>query len=230
MKMRSFIVGWVMLVAAAQISSAAPISGGLEFMGSATLDESTPGTSSEAISWSGMSVGLVSGSFTNIAQFTAVAVSPNWYFNSGPVTNFWSVGGFNFTMTFSSIYGGFGTSTLQVITRGKVSGNGFDPTVFYGLLTANNRSTGPDTFPVEFSFNVLPAPPKLSIVADGTNSVKILWPNFGSISTNLFTLQQNTDLSTTNWQAVSYPLTNWLDTNFCTVAPLTNNLYFRLSQ
>jgi len=66
-------------------------------------------------------------------------------------------------------------------------------------------------------------PPGLIVVTNGPASIKILWPNLGT-----YTLQQNMDLATTNWVTSSYPVTNNILTNFCTVAPTAGNLFFRL--
>jgi hypothetical protein len=75
--------------------------------------------------------------------------------------------------------------------------------------------------------NVVQTPglPNLLIVPNGANSVKILWSD---PATNSFTLQQNNNLATTNWTTSGFAITNGLGTNFCTITPLTGNLFFRL--
>ena len=67
--------------------------------------------------------------------------------------------------------------------------------------------------------------PKLLIVPNGPNSVKLLWPD---PNTNKYTLQQNASLATTNWITSSYPMTNGFGTNFVTLTPPTGNWFFRL--
>ena len=69
--------------------------------------------------------------------------------------------------------------------------------------------------------------PKLLIVPNGANSVKLLWPD---PATNSYTLQQNSNLTTTNWVTSGYAITNGFGTNFCTIIPPTGNLFFRLKQ
>ena len=70
----------------------------------------------------------------------------------------------------------------------------------------------------------MPGVPNLIIVPNGPGSVKILWPNTGS-----YTLQQNSNLTTTNWVTTGYSITNGFGTNFVTITPPTGNLFFRLS-
>ena len=66
-------------------------------------------------------------------------------------------------------------------------------------------------------------PPNLAMVGDGPGNIKILWPNAGS-----YTLEQRTNLVTTNWTTSGYSITNNVLTNFCTVTPTGENLFFRL--
>jgi hypothetical protein len=67
--------------------------------------------------------------------------------------------------------------------------------------------------------------PKLIIVPNGSNSVKILWPDTGT-----YTLQQNSNLSVSSgWTASSYTVTPANGTNSVTITPPSGNLFFRLS-
>jgi hypothetical protein len=92
------------------------------------------------------------------------------------------------------------------------SGNGQIGQVI-GTLSANPASQ-PGTIPI--------------IVLNGANSVKIIWPD---PATNTFTLQQSSDLAApANWATTGYAITNGFGTNFCTVTPLTGNVFFRLKQ
>jgi len=68
-------------------------------------------------------------------------------------------------------------------------------------------------------------PPNLSIVSDGLGNIQIQWPNMGS-----YILEQSTNVATTNWTASSYTITNNVLTNFCTVTPAGEGLFFRLKQ
>ena len=73
----------------------------------------------------------------------------------------------------------------------------------------------------------MPGVPKLVIVPNGSASVKLRWPD---PATNSYTLQQNANLSTTNWVTSGYTVTNGFGTNFCTITPPVGNLFFRLKQ
>ena len=61
-------------------------------------------------------------------------------------------------------------------------------------------------------------------ITQSANSVIISWPNTGS-----YTLQQNSDLTTTNWTTAGYAITNSFGTNVCTITSPAGNLFFRLS-
>jgi hypothetical protein len=68
-------------------------------------------------------------------------------------------------------------------------------------------------------------PPNLACAPDGSGGATIFWPNLGS-----YTLQQNTDLNSSNWVVSNLTVTNNALTNFCVVPPGTGNLFFRLKQ
>ncbi len=68
--------------------------------------------------------------------------------------------------------------------------------------------------------------PNLTIVTNGPNSVKVLWPDTGN-----YTLQQNSNLAVpADWITSGYPVTSNVNgTNSITVTPATGNLFFRLA-
>ena len=66
--------------------------------------------------------------------------------------------------------------------------------------------------------------PSLSVAHSG-NGVIVSWPNTGN-----YTLQQNSNVATTNWTTSSYTITTATGTNSITITPPTGNLFFRLSQ
>lgn len=67
--------------------------------------------------------------------------------------------------------------------------------------------------------------PVLTITHSGSSSVTVSWPS----SATGFTLQQNSNLATTNtWITSSYTITTAGGTNSITIAPPTGHLYFRL--
>ena len=68
--------------------------------------------------------------------------------------------------------------------------------------------------------------PNLLIVANGPNSVKVLWPNTGS-----YTLQQNANVAAPgSWTTSGYSISTSNGTNSITITPPTGNLFFRLSK
>jgi hypothetical protein len=87
-----------------------------------------------------------------------------------------------------------------------------DPPVFSIDATSTNAPNG-----------FISGAAMLSISYSDDNMI-ISWPNTGS-----YTLQQNNDLTTTNWTTCSYAITNDSGTNFCTITSPTDNMFFRLS-
>ena len=69
--------------------------------------------------------------------------------------------------------------------------------------------------------------PKLIIVPNGANSVKVLWLD---PATNSYTLQQNANLASGSWVTSGYSLSNAGGTNSITITPPVGNLFFRLKQ
>lgn len=227
MKIRTLIAA-ILCFAMTWTAISAPITGSIDIDGNASLDADEVNAATQVSVWSANSTGNPTGAFTNVPNGTAVSFSPSaWLFASGSVTNFWSAGGFTFNLTSSTIAfdsGGF----LNVSLTGTISGNGYDTTACVGFFgTSDSSSIGGFGFSEGMSFGAVAAPPCLTLMECGTNSLTILWPT--NVSYN-YTLQQNCDLSTTNWVATSFPITNGFGTNFCTVSPLTGNLFFRLSQ
>jgi hypothetical protein len=74
----------------------------------------------------------------------------------------------------------------------------------------------------DFSFSI--AQPSLSIALSNINSAVISWP---SPATG-FVLQQNADLTTTNWTTNSDPIITNNGTNSITITPPRGNSFFRL--
>jgi hypothetical protein len=68
-------------------------------------------------------------------------------------------------------------------------------------------------------------PGPLTIVPNGANSVKVLWPNTGSS-----TLEENNDLTVTaGWITSGYAVSTSNGANSVTITPATGNLFFRLA-
>ncbi|MEI8288402.1 MAG: hypothetical protein WCH99_02925 [Verrucomicrobiota bacterium] len=126
------------------------------------------------------------------------------------------VAGQSYSVDWYKIAGGGGTGTGGTIGQpdasGAMIGGQYDVTGgFWSLINVVQ----------------LPGMPKLLIFPNGANSVKILWPD---PATNTYTLQQNSNLVTTNWVTTAYGITNGFGTNYCIIAPPTGNLFFRLSK
>src|SRR5450759_5084912 len=124
----------------------------------------------------------------------------------------------SYSVDWYKIAGGGGTSTGGLYS---VSGTIGQPDASGAMSGGGDSLTGG----VLSWINVvqMPGVPNLIIVPNGPGSVKILWPNTGS-----YTLQQNSNLTTTNWVTTGYSITNGFGTNFVTITPPTGNLFFRL--
>jgi hypothetical protein len=69
-----------------------------------------------------------------------------------------------------------------------------------------------------------PGVPNLVIVANGPNSVKVLWP-----ATGTYTLQQNANIAASgSWATSGYSINTAGGTNSITITPPSGNLFFRL--
>jgi hypothetical protein len=75
-------------------------------------------------------VGSASGSFAPfVAVNDPVSIVKPWSFVSGPISAFWTVDGFTFDLTSSSIFAQGGSpATVSVTGSGTISGNGFTAT------------------------------------------------------------------------------------------------------
>jgi hypothetical protein len=134
---------------------AVPITGNIGFDGAAQLNGPNVETATEVISWIDNTVGKSSGAFAGIPAGTAVALASPWSFNSGPLNNFWMVGGFTFNLLSSSsaIQSIGGILFLNVALSGTVTGNGFDPTTFSGTFqAADPAANGQTIFTERLSF------------------------------------------------------------------------------
>jgi len=131
-----------------------------------------------------------------------------------------------FTQSYSvdwyKISGGGGTSTGGTY---QVSGIIGQPDASGAMSGGNYSVTG--GFWSLINVLQMPGMPKLLIVPNGANSVKILWPD---PATNTYTLQQNGNLATTNWVTSSYPMTPANGTNSVTITSPAGSLFFRLKQ
>ena len=139
-----------------QQAQADPVTGNITFGGSVNMN----GNASNATmvtAWHGFGgVGnpIVVDADGDFASFVTPGVSQAvfavpWTFNSGPVNAFWSVGGFTFNLTASSIFSQ-GNGGLTVTGYGWITGNGFDATYGTWSFTTQNPGVGN---PARFSFS-----------------------------------------------------------------------------
>jgi hypothetical protein len=157
-----------------QAQAQGPITGNITWAGSVELDTSSAATATEVTVWHGTSTTPITGAPKvqsvdgNLATFINVGdgtlFQPNWFFNtSTPITNFWSVDGFTFTLTASAIPpGGQGGTPpnagfVTAFGTGTVSGHGFTPTA--GTWSFSTQDPGAGT-PKQFSFSAATSVPE----------------------------------------------------------------------
>jgi hypothetical protein len=149
-----------------QQAQAVPIQGTIFFGGVATLDSTSVGSATQVTTWNAPFVNQAgTGSFSGIPFGTSVTMTGPWTFNSGLHLALWSVGGFTFDLTSSSIL--FQSSTFLNITGiGIVFGNGFTPTPGQWDFTVT-KSDGKMT--TNFGFQA-----QTAAVPDGGSAVALL--------------------------------------------------------
>src|SRR6266446_9342312 len=123
--------------------AAGPINGTITIRGGAELNTGSVNTATRVIGWlngNGAAPTVVSrsGDFATFVPVGAsVAMAQPWNFNSGPLLGLWSVNGFTFDLTSSSIVQQ-GNGFLSVKGTGVISGNSFDPTPGSWTFTTQN--------------------------------------------------------------------------------------------
>ena len=158
MKNKLALLAAVAIVATAftQTTQAVPVTGNVGFSGAVQLNSGSVQTATTATAWFDTVVNATSGSFTTIANNTAVNLATPWTFNSAAIPSFWTVGGFTFDLISSSIHSQDGLF-LNVVLAGTVTGNGYDATAFSGTFqVANPPANGLTTFTERLSFNAVP--------------------------------------------------------------------------
>jgi hypothetical protein len=91
------------------VANAVPISGDITFAGGVELNTDSAGTATEVTTWTGAGgvgspvVISADGSFSGITAGSAATFKAPWFFDSGAVASLWSVDGFTFNLTSSSI-------------------------------------------------------------------------------------------------------------------------------
>lgn len=221
-----------LFLALVPLAKADLITGDIDISGTVQLDAMNVNMATSVQTWNTNTVLSGTGTFTNLASGTQINFPASiWTFNSGPISNFWSVGGFRFDLKSSTIEID-GKGYLNILFLGTVHGNGYNGTACTGTFSAVNAGGNGYKFSETMTFSMLPPPPGLRMVPNGPGSFKILWPTNGlDPAYNYdFTLQKNTSLTSPNWTLPGYAITNGFGTNFCTVTPATGSMFFRLSQ
>jgi hypothetical protein len=123
----------VVLLGAGVTLEAAPITGSITIKGGAQLNTGSVNTAPQVTGWLNganlpPTVVSRSGDFaTSVSVGASVTMTAPWNFSSGPLPALWSVGGFTFNLTSSSITlqsNGF----LAVSGTGTITGNSFNAT------------------------------------------------------------------------------------------------------
>ena len=137
---------FVALLAYSQTAQAVQVTGSIGFSGTATVDTSSMASATEVATWINPVVSADSGSFSSVALGSAVNLANPWHFNSGTVNNFWTVGGFTFTLLGSTILQQGGTPGVNgyvvVDGTGTVSGNGYAATAMIWNFTSQDPIAG----------------------------------------------------------------------------------------
>jgi hypothetical protein len=149
---------------------AVQITGNITFAGTCTLNTNSASTATMVTGWHGLGAGGLpqvqshDGSFNGLVNDgDAVTIAFPWSFNSGAVPNFWTVDGFVFNLSSSSITMQTGGS-VTVEGTGFISGNGFDMTSGTWSFTTQNPSAH-----ARFSFSA-----SSGSVPDGGSAVALL--------------------------------------------------------
>lgn len=151
-----------------QAQAQGPIIGNITFAGSVSLDSPSVNTATMVTAWHGLATGDLPQVQSRDGTFQAQGVMPGdgttfhapWSFTSGPISNFWSVDGFTFDLTSSSVISQ-GSGALHVAGTGTVSKSGFTATP--GTWNFTTQDSSADS---QFSFSAATsAVPEASTVA-----------------------------------------------------------------
>jgi hypothetical protein len=143
----------------ADIPDATPITGSIDFAGVATFDTTSLLTASRVSLWNSSFVLQDSGSFSSIAAGTTVNMTAPWIFKpSTPTPALWSVGGFTFDLTSSTVVTQT-SSFLNVTGVGTISANGFTTTPGTWSFTSSSSNGGnQSSFGFQASTSAVPEP------------------------------------------------------------------------
>jgi hypothetical protein len=166
---KPLLAGLTAMVVAAGFAisaQAAQINGFIDFAGEVKFDTTSLATATMVTQWKLAFVSGTSGDFASVPVMSNVAFVTPYVFNPPtPYANLWSVGGFTFELTSSSI-DTQNSHFLNISGVGFVTGNGFDRTPGTWSFTSNRSNGGTAT---QFSFagntTATPTPDSGSTVA-----------------------------------------------------------------
>jgi hypothetical protein len=157
-----------------QQAQAAGITGDITFTGTVALDTSSAGTATMVTAWTGLGLGglpQVQNADGDLGTFAApghaVTFAAPWSFSSGAVPSFWSVDGFTFDLTSSSIVSQ-GAGSVSVDAVGTISGNSFDPTPGLFHFTTQDPSAA-EKFSFSAAVSAVPEPATLRSLMSGSS-------------------------------------------------------------
>ena len=160
------------------VAQAITISGNITFAGGVELNTSSAGTASEVLAWTGANgvgspiVISADGSFSGITPGTQATFTAPWFFNSGALADLWSVGGFTFSLTSSSVvFQGGSPAIVGVDGTGVVTGEGTSQEMSWSFSTSDPGAAGANGTLI-FSFQA--ASGTVPTVPDGGTTAMLL--------------------------------------------------------
>jgi hypothetical protein len=157
-----------------QQAQAAGITGDITFTGTVALDTSSAGTATMVTAWTGLGLGglpQVQNADGDLGTFAIpadpVAFHAPWSFSSGLIPSFWSVDGFTFDLTSSSITNQT-SGAVSVDAVGTISGHSFDPTPGAFHFTTQDPSAA-GLFSFSASASAVPEPATLMSFLSGSS-------------------------------------------------------------
>ena|ERR1700720_1741556 len=157
-----------------QQTQAAEITGNITFGGSVALDTPSAAIATTVTAWTGLGLGGLpqvesddGGFATFVTAGDPVTFHAGWPFTSGAIPSFWSVDGFTFDLTSSSI-SSQGSGAVTVDAVGTISGHSFDPTPGAFHFTTQDPSAG-GLFSFSAASSAVPEPATLMSFLSGSS-------------------------------------------------------------
>lgn len=163
-----FILGAAFTVLFSTPAQGAPVQGTIDFGGVVTFDTMSLATATRVNTWNSAFVLQDSGSFSGIMPGTNSTMAAPWIFNPSTATPaLWSVGGFTFDLSSSTIISQSSTF-LDIRGLGTITGNGFDPTPGTWSFSASRGDGGTaSNFGFQAQAAAIPEASTVALVAFG---------------------------------------------------------------